>query len=113
MQAQAAYALTKKLNKMRSEGNDVPWKAKELIDAFMKKHKALEEFFCTSFGLELQRMDSDIVDKILTMSVEQNIPVLPIHDSFVVRQSDKQKLLDMMVSEYCEVMGFSSVVHAA
>ncbi|WP_432472355.1 hypothetical protein [Amphritea sp. HPY] len=47
------------------------------------------------------------------MSVEQNIPVLPIHDSFMVRQSDEDWLRDVMESEYRKVMGFNPVVHAA
>jgi len=98
---------------MYSEGLNMPCDSKELVEAFMTKHKALEEFFCTSFGLELLRMDSDIVYKTLIMSVEQNIPVLPIHDSLVVRQSDEQKLLDMMVSEYRKFMGFDPKVYAA
>ncbi|GGK64982.1 hypothetical protein [Amphritea balenae] len=111
--SEANGAVAKKLTKLRKEGHEVPWTAEEIIKAFMKKHKPLKEFFCTSLGLQIQRKDSDVVDKILALSVEQDIPVLPIHDSFIVRQSDEGWLRDVMESEYRNVMGFNPVVHAA
>jgi len=109
----AQYALTNVLNTMRAKEEDVPWNAKEIIDAFVIKHRVLKPYFFTGHGLEMQRVDSEITERILGVCVEQDIPVLPIHDSYIVKQSDEGKLLDLMLSEYRAVTGFMPVVHAA
>lgn len=109
----AMASLNDKLRKMRKQGYFIPWNAKEIIEAFMEKHKELSDFFCTAHGLELQRIDSTIVDQILIRSVDDDIPVLPVHDSFIVRERDQKWLLDSMKSEYKKITGFMPKVHAA
>lgn len=109
----AHYALTEKLCTMRSKGDDVPWNAKDIINAFVDKHPQLEPYFFTGHGLEMQRMDSAIADRILAICVDRDIPVLPIHDSYIVKRSDEDTLLGIMMSEYLAVTGFKPIVHVA
>ena len=109
----AIHALEKEMHKMRKDGVVIPWSPRKIITAFTQKHSALSEFFCEGYGLHLQKMDSRIVDQILGKSVDENIPVLPVHDSFIVRKRDQEWLLDIMKSEYKEITGFMPKVHAA
>ena len=48
----------------------------------------------------LQKLDSDIALEIISSGVEDNISVLPIHDSFIVQARHKNWLQDMMGSTY-------------
>lgn len=109
----AIYALDKELSALRKDGAFIPWDSKQIIKAFTQKHSALREYFCSGYGLQLQKMDSMIVDQILVKSVDANIPVLPVHDSFIVRERDQEWLLEIMKNEYEVATGFKPRVHAA
>ena len=57
-------------------------------------------------GIILQNYDSRIADAILSNLMAQNIPALPVHDSFIVPQQYKTLLRQQMIDEYEKVMGF-------
>lgn len=56
-------------------------------------------------GVELMRMDSDIMEQILIDCVEERIPVLCVHDSIIVPQSSVGKAMEIMKSAYGFVCG--------
>jgi hypothetical protein len=56
-------------------------------------------------GVELMRDDSDIMQIILTSCVDNNIPVLCVHDSVIVPQSKVGKVMEIMKTAYAEVCG--------
>lgn len=53
----------------------------------------------------LTKLDSDITYHIVKEMTAQNIPVLTIHDSYIVRGGSEQILLDAMGKAYKEVIG--------
>jgi hypothetical protein len=79
------------------------WKA--LQDALVDKHKAIEKFFRTGIGIELQRLDAEIANAVMLRMMEHNMLVLPIHDSFLIRWGHHMALRDHMVAEYRKHFG--------
>ncbi|WP_299981453.1 hypothetical protein [Desulfobacula sp.] len=57
-------------------------------------------------GRMLQNLDSRIADAILTNLMTENIPALPVHDSFIVPQQNEDRLRELMIGEYEKVMKF-------
>ena len=69
---------------------------KTLIRDFMNKHEAIQDLFDVDTGLILQRHDSDICEDILSQFYNQDIPVLGVHDSFIIGSKYAQKLRSAM-----------------
>ena len=64
-------------------------------------HAPIAGAFGTGIGLVLQRMDSAIAMEVLAdLSVGRGIPVLPIHDSFIVEASQEDVLREAMERAY-------------
>ena len=55
-------------------------------------------------------MDSMITEAILMRLMKENIPCLPIHDSYIVGAQYRDVLEQAMIVEYEKVMGFEPVV---
>lgn len=53
-------------------------------EALKKTHPKLYDLMTSDVGLGLQRTDSDIAETVLLWFTHQDIPCLPIHDSFIV-----------------------------
>ena len=70
-------------------------------DAYGAMHAPIADTFGTGIGLTLQRLDSDIAMVVLAdLSVGRGIPVLPIHDSFIVEASQEDVLREAMERAY-------------
>ncbi|MEY8100078.1 hypothetical protein AB9F29_22345, partial [Falsihalocynthiibacter sp. S25ZX9] len=64
----------------------------------MNKHSAIDHLFFTSRWTEMQRIDSDIAETVLTKLLNKDHPItaLPIHDSFIVRRGAEDDLRNAM-----------------
>jgi hypothetical protein len=81
-----------------------PVKARDLaklLDAFIDKHPYLEDAICTDKGIDLMYIDSQITAAVIRRFVELDKPILPVHDSYIVKVSDI-KLLKQIMRETCE-----------
>ena len=79
--------------------------AQILEQAILDKHSPISDYFNTGIGLDLQRIDSDIMSHILNHFVHDlKRPILPIHDSAVVSVRDVENLRLAMEAAYQEVM---------
>jgi hypothetical protein len=76
----------------------ISWK--EVLVAMEEYHSPIKEYFRTGYGLELQRKDADIADKILLHFAKRDTPCLPVHDSFIIHHALADELKDMMEQEY-------------
>lgn len=74
-----------------------------LINAFLAKHPPLGKYLHTNFGNELMHYDSQICSHILDYMTERDLPVLPIHDSFVLRKDDQNELINAATAAYQKV----------
>lgn len=88
----ATMALNKKLREMGGyEGVKVP----ELINRVLDSNIIIKEFMFTGEGVYLQNRDSLIMANILKDSVKSGIPILPLHDGALVRESDAGKVVEI------------------
>jgi hypothetical protein len=87
-----------KLRKPRAvHGQELPkggWT--RLLTDLETKHASIRGWFRTGRGLNLQRVDSDIAERVLLALLRKGICCLPIHDSFVVPASSRDALADEM-----------------
>ncbi|AUR89070.1 hypothetical protein NVP1121O_042 [Vibrio phage 1.121.O._10N.286.46.C4] len=70
-------------------------------------HPDLVKYFCSleSTGLSLMKMDSDMASHVIHCFVSDEKPILPIHDSCLVRRSDKSSLIEAMVEAVKVITG--------
>jgi hypothetical protein len=77
-----------------------------IVDEMMRAHVAISDQFFSGNGNRYQRKDSDLVDYILGKFVERDKPILPVHDSFVVKQEDESFLRTAMENACKDVLDF-------
>lgn len=78
------------------------WEFSEAIIAF---HEPIAHHFYTGMGLRLQRLDSDLAEKVMLHFAEHNIAVLPLHDSFLMHHGYEATLEPIMEAAFEEVVG--------
>ena len=79
----------------------------DFYQSLVKKHDDIEKYFNTGIGKILQYEESRIAEKILIELTNKNIVCLPIHDSFIVTESNEQELVKAMIKAYKKVVGFN------
>jgi len=57
----------------------------KLIIDFADYHKPIRQYFYSGKGIALQRIDALIAEKLINHFTELNIPILCIHDSFIIQ----------------------------
>lgn len=73
-----------------------------LLNGLVEKHSGIEHYLFKPMGNRLQRLDSDIAEQVMLKLVNQDIPVLALHDSFLVSRlhaGDLAVAMDEAVSE--------------
>ena len=68
----------------------------EILEIFLCHHPLLTPFLGTGEGIHLQFIDAEIAEHVMLNLMDQDIPALPIHDSFVVKLKDRDKLIQAM-----------------
>ena len=77
----------------------------DLINSILVKHQPIQHQFFTQAWSWLQRLDSDIAERVmLKMLDEEDIPVLPLHDSFIVRAIFKDVLSKVMEVSFRDII---------
>ncbi|MDB0073527.1 hypothetical protein N9F00_02950 [Planktomarina temperata] len=79
----------------------------EVSEAIIAFHEPIAHHFYTGVGLRLQRLDSDIAEKVLLHFARSGIAVLPLHDSFLMHNGYEPSLDPVMRSAFEEVVGAS------
>jgi hypothetical protein len=70
---------------------------KRLLDTFIVKNPHLSEYLCSDQGITLMNKDSLIAADIMNMLTDKGIPVLTVHDSFIVQRHHFSELRIAMV----------------
>lgn len=80
---------------------------KPIMEAFKSEHSAIAHHFCNGkkTGMKTMNKDSKIALDVVKHFVEQDIPILPIHDSFIVQKQYKKELFETMKRVYAEHTG--------
>lgn len=76
----------------------------ELIAEIEEKHQPISDLFYSNAGLRLQKIESDICLKILDLFARLMKPIIPKHDSFIVKRNDQTLLKEAMQTAWIEVI---------
>ena len=79
----------------------------DIMNVISKKHNRISNNFCSDIGVELQFSDSEMAETILLTCVDINKPCISIHDSFIMKQEDKNLLEHLMLNTYYNKFGFN------
>lgn len=82
----------------------------EYRDAMVEHLAQIAHYFRDDKGAKLQTKDSMLALNVIARCMDENIAVYPVHDSFIVRHDNAQRLKLIMEEEYLTFMGFSCVV---
>lgn len=82
--------------------------ARPIIQAFKEKHQPITHHFCTGkeTGLKIMNLDATIALDIVKHFTSQKIPILAIHDSFIVQEQYGDELRKTMAQIYRKHTGF-------
>jgi hypothetical protein len=76
------------------------------ISKLLKQHNSYAvPYMFTGYGMDLQNLDSRIMDCVVEYFTMEDEFVLPVHDSIVIRQSLKDEAIRVMKVAYKQVMG--------
>ena len=75
------------------------------LAAFIKKHPQLEQKLCSDQGIRLMYADSCIAERIHHHFTAQSVPVLSVHDSYIIDYTRIAELREVMATASREVVG--------
>lgn len=104
----AVAALTQWLaeNKVLSE-TTFKQLATDIISFWTKEHLPIKQFFFSDTGVTLQGTEGKVALEVCSRLAEKEIPVLNIHDGFMVRSQDVSTLEAVLVSVMQEIVGYT------
>jgi CRISPR/Cas system endoribonuclease Cas6 (RAMP superfamily) len=73
---------------------------KRLIKALKVHHAPIAKYFFTGEGNKLMYKDSILAERVMLRMLESGSTILPVHDSFIVRNSYETELEEIMQEEY-------------
>lgn len=79
---------------------------KEILTALKTKHAAISSYFGNGHGIRLQNKDVELVYDVCDHFCQKNVPILPVHDSFIVWTAYEGELDDAMRAAYLDKFGF-------
>jgi len=108
----SATGLRAALDKILSVGIKITNpELKKILKEFIKTNPDIEKYLYSDIGIRLQRQDSNIAFDIVEYFTRKDIPVLCIHDSFIIAKEHKQELNEVMKEVYFDYFGFYPEIH--
>ena len=112
----AAKALTTEwYDDLKKKDQDRKYRGLHVIDGKFPSHAICElvqaanlpigDSFFSDVGVELQRIDSDIIEQVISNLVEMGEVLYPEHDSVIVRESLEHVVTRLMREAYFNVIG--------
>lgn len=71
-----------------------------LLAAFIDKYPFLKGDLCSDKGIDLMYTDSQITEAVIQRFVEADKPILPVHDSYIVKNTDR-RFLKFVMNDAC------------
>lgn len=97
--SQARYAIAHHdlMGEVAQKGSEKAlWRADRLIDDIKRTHAPIAHYFHCDKGAELMRLDSELAKTVMLEMSRRGEVVLPVHDSFLVRESKADQLEEVM-----------------
>jgi len=103
-------AMVQAKSKLTTPPKDIDWKStgktwKELRQLILDKHEPIKDSFFCGIGNRLQFRDSQLAEQIMLRFAKQDIPVLPVHDSFIIIRGLYSELVSAMHEEFEKMFG--------
>lgn len=76
-----------------------------LLDAIKERHAPIAGMFCTDQGVRLMKIDGNITARIINHFTKRNIPILSVHDSYIVPNEYSGELRSVMNQATLEEIG--------
>jgi len=80
---------------------------KEIRDLILEKHEPIADCFFCGMGNKLQFKDSRLAEQVMLRFAKQDIPVLPVHDSFIIIRGLYSELVNVMNEEFAKMFKMS------
>jgi hypothetical protein len=68
---------------------------KDVLESLKAKHLSISDQLCSGVGVKLQFIDSQITEDLICCFIENDIPILTVHDSYIV----SHKYVDLLIQE--------------
>ena len=72
-----------------------------LLDGFLEENPSIAHYLCADKGVELMAIDGNITTRLIEHFTYKNIPILTVHDSYIVEFEYEDELVRVM-SNACE-----------
>ena len=76
-----------------------------VLNEFNKKHPFISKYLCADKGVGLMNIDGQITAKVINHFTNKHIPVLSIHDSYIVPNNLSGELRKVMNEAVREALG--------
>jgi hypothetical protein len=67
-----------------------------LLDQFLEAHPVLEKYICHDHGVKFMKLDGEITAYVMNRFTSKGIPMLSVHDSYIVPYDKDQLLIEAM-----------------
>jgi hypothetical protein len=68
----------------------------EIKERIYELHAPIRDQFCSGAGMRLMNHDSYLAEQVMTHFAVHGVPVLPVHDSFIMHHEYEEELLEVM-----------------
>ena len=75
----------------------------ELLQTIKEHHPDIKHLICSGAGLRLMNIDSQICEYVISDFVKRDVPILTVHDSFIVPFGEEDNLNRLMKEAFNEV----------
>lgn len=108
---QAFAAFRKKMNE---DGDPIGSKIKDVqlqvvLDSLRTKHPQIADGLGSDAGIKLMNQDAKITEHVIGRFTELGIPVLTLHDSYIVAYGDSEMLDGVLTEAYEKLTGFRTI----
>ena len=84
---------------------DFGLKWSQISNAIIKTHFPIAHHFYSDAGRRLQKIDSEVAEIVLLHFANRNIPILPVHDSFIMHHRFDGELSKIMQKAFNQIVG--------
>ena len=80
-----------------------------ILQALKDRHSPIADKFASDQGIDLMRKDSEITARIINHFTAQGIPILTLHDSYIINDGSEYQLEKVMQKAFEQVTGITQV----
>ena len=80
----------------------------KILDLFCANNQPIEHYLCKDMGVNLMAMDGRITAKVINHFTNKGVPVLTVHDSYILDIEYQKELHEVMSEAITAELGFAS-----